>query len=68
VPLRRVLGELMAAAALLAATLKFEGTLILQLHGNGPVRLIVVECAAGTRCAQPPNGTAKSPRAICAHC
>jgi molecular chaperone Hsp33 len=47
VPLRRVLGELMAAAALLAATLKFEGTLILQLHGNGPVRLIVVECAAG---------------------
>jgi len=46
-PLRRVLGELMAAAALLAATLKFEGTLILQLHGNGPVRLIVVECAAG---------------------
>lgn len=46
-PLRRVLGELMAAGALLAATLKFEGTLILQLHGNGPVKLIVVECAAG---------------------
>ncbi len=45
-PLRRVLGELMAAGALLAATLKFDGTLILQLHGNGPVRLIVVECAA----------------------
>ena len=46
-PLRRVLGELMAAGALLAATLKFEGTLILQLHGSGPVKLIVVECAAG---------------------
>lgn len=46
-PLRRVLGELMAAGALLAATLKFEDTLILQLHGNGPVKLIVVECAAG---------------------
>ena len=45
-PLRRVLGELMAAGALLAATLKFDGTLILQLHGSGPVRLIVVECAA----------------------
>lgn len=45
-PLRRVLGELMAAGALLAATLKFDGTLILQLHGNGPVKLIVVECAA----------------------
>lgn len=46
-PLRKILGELMAAGALLAATLKFEGTLILQLHGSGPVKLIVVECAAG---------------------
>ena len=45
-PLRRVLGELMAAGALLAATLKFNGTLILQLHGNGPVKLIVVECTS----------------------
>lgn len=43
-PLRRILGELMAAGALLAATLKFNGTLILQLHGSGPVKLIVVEC------------------------
>ena len=47
VPLRKILGELMAAGALLAATLKFEGTLILQLHGSGPVKLIVVECTAG---------------------
>ncbi|MGA0114878.1 MAG: Hsp33 family molecular chaperone HslO [Burkholderiales bacterium] len=45
-PLRKLLGELMAAGALLAATLKFEGALILQLHGNGPVKLVVVECAA----------------------
>lgn len=45
-PLRQVLGELMAAGALLAATLKFNGTLILQLHGNGPVKLIVVECSS----------------------
>lgn len=45
-PLRRVLGELMAAGALLAATLKFEGALILQMHGSGPVTLIVVECTA----------------------
>jgi molecular chaperone Hsp33 len=45
-PLRRVLGELMAAGALLAATLKFSGTLILQLHGSGPVKLIVVECTS----------------------
>lgn len=45
-PLRLVLGELMAAAALLGATLKFEGSIILQLHGSGPVSLIVVECAS----------------------
>jgi molecular chaperone Hsp33 len=45
-PLRQVLGELMAAGALLSATLKFNGTLILQLHGNGPVKLIVVECSS----------------------
>jgi molecular chaperone Hsp33 len=46
-PLRSVLGELMAAATLLAATLKFEGTITLQMHGNGPVSLIVVECSNG---------------------
>ncbi len=46
-PLRKLLGELMAAGALLTATLKFEGALILQLHGSGPVKLIVVECATG---------------------
>jgi molecular chaperone Hsp33 len=44
--LRRVLGELMAAGALLAATLKFDGSIILQLQGNGPVKLIVVECTS----------------------
>ncbi|HUP94767.1 MAG TPA: Hsp33 family molecular chaperone HslO [Burkholderiales bacterium] len=44
--LRRILGELMAAGALLAATLKFEGAIILQLQGNGPVKLIVVECTS----------------------
>jgi len=38
------LGELVAAALLLAATIKHEGALILQLHGDGPIRLIVVEC------------------------
>lgn len=46
-PLRRALGELMAAGALLAATLKFDGRLLLQMHGDGPVKLVVVECGAG---------------------
>jgi molecular chaperone Hsp33 len=44
--LRTILGELMAAGALLAATLKFEGSIILQLQGKGPVNLIVVECTS----------------------
>jgi molecular chaperone Hsp33 len=45
-PLRAVLGELMAAAALLSATLKFDGSLILQMQGGGTVKLIVVECTS----------------------
>jgi molecular chaperone Hsp33 len=44
--LRRVLGELLAASALLASTLKFAGTLSVQLQGDGAVRLLVVECDA----------------------
>lgn len=40
---RNLLGELMAAAALLSATLKFKGSMILQIQGNGPVNLLVVE-------------------------
>ncbi len=42
-PLRNLLGELMAAGALLSATLKFEGALIMQMQGQGPVKLVVVE-------------------------
>jgi molecular chaperone Hsp33 len=41
--IRRLLGESMAAAALLAASLKFDGTLALQINGNGPVRLLVTQ-------------------------
>lgn len=40
------LGELCAASLLLAASLKFEGALVLQIHGDGPVALFVVECDA----------------------
>jgi molecular chaperone Hsp33 len=44
-----VLAELCGATALLAAALKFDGSLIVQLVGRGPVRLLVVECNAGPR-------------------
>ena len=43
-PLARVLAELLAATALLASSLKFEGSLTVQMSGDGPVSLLVVEC------------------------
>src|SRR5262245_10771659 len=43
-PVRDLLGEAVSAAVLLAATLKFEGNLTLQLEGRGLVRLLVAQC------------------------
>jgi molecular chaperone Hsp33 len=45
-PVKRMLGEMLAAAALLSANLKFNGSIIMQIHGDGPVKLLVVECDA----------------------
>jgi molecular chaperone Hsp33 len=45
-PVMRTLGELVAASALLTANLKFSGALVMQIHGDGPVPLLVVECNA----------------------
>ncbi|MEI7843817.1 MAG: Hsp33 family molecular chaperone HslO [Gallionellaceae bacterium] len=42
--LRDLMGELCAAAVLLAATLKLQGSLVLQIHGKAAVKLLVVEC------------------------
>lgn len=39
-----LLGELMTAALLLSATLKFEGSLILQARGHGPLDTLMAEC------------------------
>lgn len=39
----KLLGEFLVAASLLSATLKFEGSLILQVRGNGEVPLIMAE-------------------------
>ena len=41
---RRLLGELVAAGILLSGTLKFKGSLIIQAQGQGPIKLLVVEC------------------------
>ena len=45
VMLRNIMGELAAAAVLLAATLKLNGSLVLQIMGQGAVKLLVVECS-----------------------
>jgi len=42
-PVRHLLGEMAAASCLMQANLKFDGALILQLHGDGPVKLAVAE-------------------------
>lgn len=41
------LGELLAAAALLGDTIKFEGTLSLQVQTDGPISMLVAELNTG---------------------
>ncbi len=43
---RTLLGEMTAAAVLMHANLRYVGTLILQIHGDGPLKLAVVEVNA----------------------
>lgn len=42
-PIRKALGEMFAAVALLSTTLKFEGRLILQAQGSGKARILMSE-------------------------
>jgi molecular chaperone Hsp33 len=42
-PVANLLGEACALAALVGASLKFEGRLIVQAQGDGPVRYVVVD-------------------------
>jgi molecular chaperone Hsp33 len=44
--IRDTLGEAVAASVLLAATLKFDGTLSLQLRGQGPMHLMLAQCSS----------------------
>jgi molecular chaperone Hsp33 len=46
-PIRDTLGEAVAASLLLAATVKFDGVLSLQLQGDGPVHLLLAQCTGG---------------------
>lgn len=45
--IRDTLGEAVVASALLAATIKFDGQLTLQLKGDGPMPLLLAQCTAG---------------------
>ena len=42
-PVRALLGEMAAAGVLMQANIKFNGALILQVFGDGPVKLAVAE-------------------------
>ncbi len=44
-PVQGLIGEAVAAGALLASTLKFKGRLALQAQGKGPVSLLLAECS-----------------------
>ncbi|MET0381799.1 MAG: Hsp33 family molecular chaperone HslO [Burkholderiaceae bacterium] len=46
---QNMLGEMAAAATLMQANLKFDGALILQVQGDGPVKLAVAEAQADLR-------------------
>jgi molecular chaperone Hsp33 len=41
-PVQQLLGELLVATSLLTATLKFDGDITVQLQGDGPLKLAVI--------------------------
>lgn len=43
VPVRELLGEMAAAGVLMQSSIKFNGALVLQIFGDGPLRLAVAE-------------------------
>src|ERR1700735_244918 len=65
--IRDLLGEAAAASLLLAATIKFDGVLSLQLRGDGFVHLLLAQCTSGlgvrglARYQEEAEGAAASP-------
>ena len=43
---KSILGDAFAACALLSATIKYDGSLILQIRGDGPLHLLVVQATS----------------------
>ena len=48
-PVRALLGEMAAAGVLMQSNIKFNGALILQMYGDGPVKLAVAEVQSDLR-------------------
>ncbi|MFK7732155.1 MAG: Hsp33 family molecular chaperone HslO [Pseudomonadales bacterium] len=44
--IKQVLGEALVAIGLLADSLKFDGSLVLQIHGTAPVSMLVVQATS----------------------
>ncbi len=57
-PVQNLLGEMTAAAVLMQSNIKFNGSLIVQVFGDGPVKLAVVEVQSdfGLRATATVNG------------
>ncbi|MDR2852647.1 MAG: Hsp33 family molecular chaperone HslO [Burkholderiaceae bacterium] len=57
-PVSQLLGEMTAAAALMQASIQFNGALILQIFGDGPLKLAVAEARSdmGLRATASVNG------------
>ncbi|QEY25620.1 Hsp33 family molecular chaperone HslO [Neisseria zalophi] len=50
VAIRRALGELLAAGVLLSSNLKIDGTLTVQVQGQGRLKMLVVEAGSADTC------------------
>lgn len=46
VPVRQVLGHAAAATGLIAQSLKFDGAITLQISGDGPLSMLVMQCTS----------------------
>lgn len=44
-PVGQELGQALAASALLSATIKFDGSLIMQTQSEGPITMLVAQCS-----------------------
>jgi molecular chaperone Hsp33 len=44
--IRNILGEALASVSLLAATIKFQGSLMMQINGEGPAHLLLVQATS----------------------